>query len=597
MSFSNPKFTIPRQSVVGMEGMFAKMWDPPTDSPATPDRVLPTNPVPEVMLAAGFQNIVSVPHTVQRDLLHGLDIPSWDDLKKLKFMVFRDADNPATSSGNYPGATIRVPRGVIFHADSQGHGPPPHPIHWHGIEPTPINDGVGHCSMEIGHYTYQFQPNFIGFYFCHCHRNTVQHFEFGLYQALLIEPPDAYFASIANLNQDGSAPETVILNNIPIGHCRDGKRRIAANVASVLVPDGPVAALHHGVINDGTLTDLSSMFPGFNNRPIDALDDQWTGDSGLKFTTDPHAMTVPYDVEALWVVDDRDSVWSDLAPNARATYPSQGDTPGVNDNFHGNAGGVVGPGDFFAFNDFHADYWFVTGVPVPAARIDKGGTGVGTIPAGIVVPPELNSGVSGTQVSIEATVGDTILVRCLDAAYNNAEITFPVDVVIIAWDGRSLGIPPYTQYNHAYLVPSGTPIHISVARRFDALIRAASPIEDFATVKFIDTRGENVAGFEQVLMTAQIPLHINAVAAGSSISGTVTDAAGTPLAGVTVMLTGAANKTAVTDASGDYNFAGLADDNYTVTPSRAGYRFVPRRRNVTVKGADLANRNFRGIAR
>jgi len=597
MSFSNPKFTIPRQSVVGMEGMFAKMWDPPTDSPATPDRVLPTNPVPEVMLAAGFQNIVSVPHTVQRDLLHGLDIPSWDDLKKLKFMVFRDADNPATSSGNYPGATIRVPRGVIFHADSQGHGPPPHTIHWHGIEPTPINDGVGHCSMEIGHYTYQFQPNFIGFYFCHCHRNTVQHFEFGLYQALLIEPPDAYFASIANLNQDGSAPETVILNNIPIGHCRDGKRRIAANVASVLVPDGPVAALHHGVINDGTLTDLSSMFPGFNNRPIDALDDQWTGDSGLKFTTDPHAMTVPYDVEALWVVDDRDSVWSDLAPNARATYPSQGDTPGVNDNFHGNAGGVVGPGDFFAFNDFHADYWFVTGVPVPAARIDKGGTGVGTIPAGIVVPPELNSGVSGTQVSIEATVGDTILVRCLDAAYNNAEITFPVDVVIIAWDGRSLGIPPYTQYNHAYLVPSGTPIHISVARRFDALIRAASPIEDFATVKFIDTRGENVAGFEQVLMTAQIPLHINAVAAGSSISGTVTDAAGTPLAGVTVMLTGAANKTAVTDASGDYNFAGLADDNYTVTPSRAGYRFVPRRRNVTVKGADLANRNFRGIAR
>ena len=60
----------------------------------------------------------------------------------------------------------------------------------------PSTTGSGTAPWKSANYTYQWQPNFIGFYFCHCHRNTVQHFEFGLYQALLIEPPDAYFATL-----------------------------------------------------------------------------------------------------------------------------------------------------------------------------------------------------------------------------------------------------------------------------------------------------------------------------------------------------------------------------------------------------------------
>jgi hypothetical protein len=79
---------------------------------------------------------------------------------------------------------------------------------------------------------------------------------------------------------------------------------------------------------------------------------------------DPHAFTVPYDVEALWVLDDRDSVWSDLASNAKAFYPGGANTqdghmidavgnpivplptrPGVDDQF---------PHGFF--HDFNADY-------------------------------------------------------------------------------------------------------------------------------------------------------------------------------------------------------------------------------------------------
>ena len=565
---------IKRQSVVGMEAMHSKMFDPPTDSPTTPDLVPATNPVAEVMAAAGLYN-PSAPHTMKPDLMHGDKLLTWDGAYDMMFYLIRDGDNPI-ATGTFPAMTIRMPRGVIFHAETQGHGPPPHTIHWHGIEPTPMNDGVGHCSMEIGHYTYQFQPNFIGFYFYHCHRNTTQHFEFGLYGALLIEPPDAYFASIDSYNADG----TITLNDNPIGHCRDGKRRIAANVL-----DFP-------------------QFPGFNPNPLTAPDPEANNPalpSWVKFATDPHAMTVPYDVEVLWVVDDRDSVWSEEAPNARATYPEQGDMPGVNDNFHGNAGGGVGPDKFFAFNDFNPDYFYITGVPVPAHRIDKGGTGIGRIPAGITIPAGLMSGIEGVQVSVNAQLGDTILLRCLDAAYACAEYTFPVDVVVIAWDGRALGVPPYGQYNHPYLVPAGTPIHVSVARRFDALAKSDVEVDGFATVKFIDTRGQKIPGQELVLMTAEVPFYIGANPPQPDvfvISGTVTDNAGAPMDGVEIRVEPASQagtevKTR-TLANGTYSAVNLIPTMYAVTPFKAGYTFEPPSFHATMTNADIAAVDFVG---
>ena len=555
MSVANPTFRITRWSVIGMEGMWVKMFDPPVASPDTPDLVAPTNPVPEVMAAAGYQNPPLTPNTVQRDLMHDLLVPTWDGLKTLAFFVFADADNPAAILGTFPGPTIRVPRGVVFHCESSGHGPPPHTIHWHGQEPTPMNDGVGHCSMEIGGYTYQLQPNFIGTYFHHCHRNTMQHFEFGLYGMTIVEPPDAYFATQVN-------PE------IPIGHCRDGRRRTAANLASF------------------------PQFPNFNsNRLTDS--DPWGGDNRLEFPNDPHAMTVAYDVEALWVLDDRDSVWSDLASNARATFPRHGDIPGVNDQFRENPGA----NGFFAFNDFNADYWFVTGVPVPA---HKGETAA--IPANVVIPPELNSGVTGTQVPINAETNQTVLVRCLNGAYNTIEVTFPINVVIIAWDGRALGVPPYG-YNEAYLVPANTPFLMSTARRFDALIRSATPFSGNATVKFINSRGHFPGVSEEVLVTALIPINIGGEPqeeAAFGFTGRISDQLGSPMQGVTVnvasaSLGGTPPQSAVTDANGDYGINGLVNGSYNITPSLPGFIFTPPGRTITVNDANPASQNFTGV--
>jgi hypothetical protein len=157
----------------------------------------------------------------------------------------------------------------------------------------------------------------------------------------------------------------------------------------------------------------------------------------------------------------------------------------------------VGSGGFFAFNDYRSRYFYVTGVEVPAPL-----SGTGSVPPGVVVPPELMSGVSGVQVSINGLVNQNILVRVLNGAYNNVRVTFPVDIVIIAWDGRALGVPPFGSYNSPVLVPAGTAMEWSVARRFDCLIRRTQPINSFATVDFLDTRGRGRR------FTARIPINI-----------------------------------------------------------------------------------------
>jgi len=563
MSFASPANRIARWSVVGMEGMWAKMFDPPTTSPATADLVplvaqnqgrIRPNPVPEIMFAAGFQDKVSIPNTVQRDLMHNLSVPTWDGQHIMAFYVIGDPDNPTAASGSYPGPTLRMPRGVIFQAETQGKGPPPHTIHWHGIEPTPLNDGVGHCSMEIGKYFYQWQPNFMGFYFAHCHRNTVQHFEFGLYHAMIFEAPDAYFGSIASTNPDG----TVVLrdpNQFPIGCGRDGRRRVACNLGDPL--------------NNNSL--VFPQFPGFNSRPIDSPDDQPLAptDTPIRFPTDPHAMTVPFDVESLLVFDDRDSEWSNLGADPRATFPAHGPRPGFDDNFARNPGA----GGFAAFNDYNADYWFVTGVPVAAPR---GGTF--TLGDNIVIPPALNSGITGTQVSINAKTGDTILVRCLDAAYNSLRLTFPVDVVIIAWDGRALGVGPYG-HNHSFQVPKNTPIDITVARRFDALIRETTPFTGTIKAEFIDHTSQTpVDDTEQIVMTVHVPLNIGGTPVDPptfAFIGKVVDQLGAPVAGATVTcspisLTGAPLQTVTTAADGSYTITGRTNGTYDIVAAKVG---------------------------
>jgi outer membrane protein assembly factor BamB len=52
----------------------------------------------------------------------------------------------------------------------------------------------------------------------------------------------------------------------------------------------------------------------------------------------------------------------------------------------------------------------------------------------------------------------------------------------------------------------------------------------------------------------------------------------------------------LTDANGDYEFAGLDNFTYTVTPERQGFIFSPESLNITVKDQDVNNANFEAFS-
>ncbi|MFA5322283.1 MAG: carboxypeptidase regulatory-like domain-containing protein [Smithella sp.] len=74
-----------------------------------------------------------------------------------------------------------------------------------------------------------------------------------------------------------------------------------------------------------------------------------------------------------------------------------------------------------------------------------------------------------------------------------------------------------------------------------------------------------------------------------SISGVVT---GYLSQGVTITLSGDADKTTTTNASGNYSFTGLADGNYAVTPSFTDSGFTPAILDVVVSGASETDKDF-----
>ena len=141
----------------------------------------------------------------QQLVVDGLpNITMWSFESRIDQGVDVDSDN----RGGWPAPTIRVREGEIVHSimgSSQG----PHTIHHHGIEPTGVNDGVGHLSFEVGsgQYTYQWQAGEAGTYFYHCHRNTTLHFEMGMYGMVIVDP-DVTGAPFA----DGGAGVTLVGN-------------------------------------------------------------------------------------------------------------------------------------------------------------------------------------------------------------------------------------------------------------------------------------------------------------------------------------------------------------------------------------------------
>ena len=115
-----------------------------------------------------------------------------DDGRYVTIWGFSEGGMGGMSGGPFPSPAIRVREGQIVHTRFTNQGMMwLHTIHHHGIEPSDMNDGVGHTSFDVdGTYTYQWKASHAGTYFYHCHTNTVLHAEMGMYGVLIVDPAD-----------------------------------------------------------------------------------------------------------------------------------------------------------------------------------------------------------------------------------------------------------------------------------------------------------------------------------------------------------------------------------------------------------------------
>jgi hypothetical protein len=94
-------------------------------------------------------------------------------------------------------------------------------------------------------------------------------------------------------------------------------------------------------------------------------------------------------------------------------------------------------------------------------------------------------------------------------------------------------------------------------------------------------------GFGANSVSVLLNATVSPTAANGSVSGTITDSNGASLAGVTVNLSGAESREAITDNSGNYSLDNLETNGfYTVTPARANYSFSPADRSFSLLGVN-----------
>ncbi len=389
--------------------MFLKFVCPPTFGGGPLD---PQPPTREVSRKLDTMIDIPLPPSVAAVTRAGRDdIRAW---------IIEDPDDP--NGRTFPSPIIRTVEGDIVWGDV-GFAFNTHTIHWHGIEPTPMNDGVGHTSFEAtANFIYQFATNTAGTYFYHCHKNTVLHFEMGLYGMLVVDPPNP------------------------------GTR-----------PDIPAAPFPTG--GPGFVSAFLPNFPGFV----------------------PGANVVPYDVEAIWVPDEFDSICHELGHDA---FMQKCDNNNPNDPNNFTQDGIL--------NDFIPDIFFITGV---FPRVVQGNLNNLPIITAVIRPntrTDPDTGPPATLVAPTVRVGQTLLVRLLNAGYTIQEYRIgrpgdALDATVIATDGRPFGIPgTENQYSSPFVIPAGTRFRLTTARRIDMLFRPTVPGIFPVVIKHIDwTKTQN----------------------------------------------------------------------------------------------------------
>jgi len=139
----------------------------------------------ELQPPGGIEHGIGRVVRISRKVFTNGDLEMYDG-EKIDHWGFEDDDGIR----DFPSTPIILTGGDLLQCDMSS-STRQHTIHWHGIEPDPLNDGVGHTSFEInGSYIYQWRahPSNCGTYFYHCHVNTVLHVQMGMFGALVIYP-------------------------------------------------------------------------------------------------------------------------------------------------------------------------------------------------------------------------------------------------------------------------------------------------------------------------------------------------------------------------------------------------------------------------
>ena len=112
-----------------------------------------------------------------------------------------------------------------------------------------------------------------------------------------------------------------------------------------------------------------------------------------------------------------------------------------------------------------------------------------------------NTPITDPRAQARVTVGETVLdPDCSTRVTRSSSTPSESTALVIAEDGRPLGVPPYGQYSEQFVLPAGKPFQLTSAMRYDLLIKPTTP----GVIPFVVDYWDWVAGVRRGRARTQI---------------------------------------------------------------------------------------------
>ncbi|BBI32804.1 stalk domain-containing protein [Cohnella abietis] len=149
-----------------------------------------------IILAIPLSSAAAEPTTIKKFQLYATDgYMTLPDGVQLYIWGYSFTNEPG--SATFPAPALEVNEGDQVEITLTNIGPKKsgikrlaHTIHFHGLDTDQQNDGVPHTSPAIqvgGSFKYQFTAKHAGSYFYHCHVDTIEHLQMGMYGAFIVK--------------------------------------------------------------------------------------------------------------------------------------------------------------------------------------------------------------------------------------------------------------------------------------------------------------------------------------------------------------------------------------------------------------------------